>query len=434
MADGVWRSVRARTTMWATLVVAGAVTLGAVAFYLVLGASIQAAAERAAEVRLDELSARVEDAGPRIVDDVEDEVVVLLSGGGEVIAASEDAAGFAWAAVDGPTTVTVDDEPVLMVSDELDDGSTLLVGVSLEEDRSTLGTVAALLAAAVPALVVLVAVLTWWVVGRALRPVSRIRAEVDAITADRLDRRVPVPDTGDEIATLAATMNGMLDRLDASAQAQRRFVSDASHELRSPLAAIRQHAEVAAAHPETTSVEQLADVVQGEGLRLQGLVDALLLLSRLDEAHGGPQDDIDLDDIALAEASRLRALGLDVDSSAIGAARVRGDARMMAQLVRNLTDNAARHARGRVAIGVAEQQGLAVIRVEDDGSGIPPAERERVFERFVRLDEARDRDAGGSGLGLSIVRAVVGSARGTVQISESRWGGARFEVTLPASS
>jgi signal transduction histidine kinase len=245
---------------------------------------------------------------------------------------------------------------------------------------------------------------------------------------------VPVPRSGDEIATLAVTMNGMLDRLDSSAQAQRRFISDASHELRSPLAAIRQHAEVASAHPEVMSVEELAGIVQDEGLRLQGLVDALLLLSRLDEGGGGPGHDIDLDDIALAEASRLRALGIAVDGSEIGAARVRADARMIGQLVRNLTDNAARHTDGRIAIAVGEREGRAWLTVEDVGTGIPAGERDRVFERFVRLDEARARDDGGSGLGLSIVRAVAESAGGTVTVSESRWGGARFEVDLPSAS
>lgn len=434
MARGRWRSVRARTTLWATLVVAGAVTLGAVAFYVVLDASIRAGAERAAEVRLEEVSSRVESAGPQVVDDLDDDLVVVLSADGGVLAASEDAAGVPWEPLDDPQVRTIDDEPVLVVSDEIDDGATVLVGVSLEEDRATLATVAGLLTLAVPALVLLVALLTWWVVGRALGPVTRIRENVDAITAERLDRRVPVPDSGDEIATLAVTMNGMLDRLDASASAQRRFVSDASHELRSPLAAIRQHAELATAHPGATSVDQLAEVVREEGLRLQSLVDALLLLSRLDEGQGTAPQDIDLDDIALAEASRLRSLDLEVDASGVGAARVHGDPRLIGQLVRNLTDNAARHSRGRVAIAVTERDGRAVLTVDDDGAGIPAAERERVFERFVRLDDARARDAGGSGLGLSIVRAVAEAGHGSVSVSESRWGGARFEVTLPSAS
>lgn len=434
MARGRWRSVRARTTLWATLVVAGAVTLGAVAFYVVLDASIRAGAERAAEVRLEEVSSRVESAGPQVVDDLDDDLVVVLSADGGVLAASEDAADVAWAPLDDPQVRTIDDEPVLVMSDEIDDGATVLVGVSLEEDRATLATLAGLLTLAVPALVLLVALLTWWVVGRALRPVTRIRENVDAITAERLDRRVPVPDSGDEIATLAVTMNGMLDRLDASAGAQRRFVSDASHELRSPLAAIRQHAELATAHPGATSVDQLAEVVREEGLRLQSLVDALLLLSRLDEGQGTAPQDIDLDDIALAEASRLRSLDLEVDASGVSAARVHGDLRMIGQLVRNLTDNAARHSRRRVAIAVTERDGRAVLTVDDDGAGIPAAERERVFERFVRLDDARARDAGGSGLGLSIVRAVAEAGHGSVSVSESRWGGARFEVTLPSAS
>jgi signal transduction histidine kinase len=287
---------------------------------------------------------------------------------------------------------------------------------------------------AVPLLVLLVGATTWVVIGRALTPVTRIRTEVESITADRLDRRVPVPSSGDEIAALAVTMNGMLARLDASAHAQRRFVSDASHELRSPLATIRQHAELSQAHPELTSVEELASVVHDEGLRLQGLVDALLLLARLDEGATITSEFVDLDDIALVEVSRLRASGIVVDGSGVGPARVYGDRRLLGQLMRNLADNAARHAHRRVAIGVVDCEGLAVLTVEDDGDGVPADQWDRIFERFVRLDEARSRDAGGSGLGLPIVRAIAEGVGGRVTVGASRWGGARFTVTLPSAS
>ncbi|MBT9410118.1 HAMP domain-containing protein, partial [Salmonella enterica] len=155
-----------------------------------------------------------------------------------------------------------------VVSEDVDGDQTLVLAVPMDEDAETLSTVATLLVIAVPALLLLVAVTTWLVTGRALRPVTRIRQEVEGITAERLDHRVPAPDTADEIHSLAVTMNGMLDRLDAAATAQRRFVSDASHELRSPLATIRQHAELAQAHPEVTSIDELAEVVSEEGLRL----------------------------------------------------------------------------------------------------------------------------------------------------------------------
>jgi signal transduction histidine kinase len=428
------RSLRARTTAGATVVVALVLVLGAIAFFQVLSASVHGASERAVETRGEEIAERVDDASPSVLEDLDDDIAQVVDADGTVIAASEDAEGIELPISDSPQTTTVDGERVLIVSTDVDDERTLLLGLSIDDDAETLGTVAALLLIALPLVIVLVAVTTWLVVGRALRPVTRIRQEVEGITGERLHQRVPVPPSGDEIADLATTMNGMLDRLDAAAQAQRRFVSDASHELRSPLATIRQHAELAQAHPEVTSVSELAGVVHDEGLRLQGLVDALLLLTRLDEGAGRMLEPVDLDDLALAEATRLRHAGYDVDGSGIGAARVMGDPRLLGQLVRNLADNAARHAAGKIALTVTQQDGRAVLCVEDDGGGIALADRERVFERFVRLDEARARDAGGSGLGLAIVHGITTSSSGTISIDESRWGGARFVVVLPSAT
>jgi signal transduction histidine kinase len=427
------RSLRTRIAAAATLVVAAALVVGALAFSGILSVSIRDATIRAAETRAEQLAARVDAEGPSGVTELDDDIAQVVDDDGQVVAASDEADTGTLPDVDGTPVVIYDDEPMLVVREDLDDG-TLLLAVPVEDDEQTLATVAVLLAVAVIAVTALVAGITWWVVGRALRPVARIRAEVDDITADRLDRRVAVPPSGDEIAALAGTMNRMLDRLDAAATAQRRFVSDASHELRSPVATIRQHAEVAQLHPEATSVDDLAEVVHDEGLRMQELVDALLLLTRLDERAALQRDDVDVDDLALAEAKRLRAGGAVVDASGVHAARVRGDARLLGQLVRNLADNAARHARTAVAIGVIERHGQVLLTVDDDGAGVPPGERERIFERFVRLDEARARDAGGSGLGLAIVRAIAEAEGGTVRVEDSPLGGARFAVALPAAS
>ncbi|MFJ6533121.1 sensor histidine kinase [Microbacterium sp. NPDC091662] len=435
MASRGWRSVRGRTTLGATVVVAVALLIGAFSFYGVLSASIHDSTERAAEQRLDELSERAGGPGGKGVDALDDEILQLIGSDGSVRAASEDAReklGTTPLPVDDdPQTTTVDGETFVVVSEDLDDDQTLVLAVSMDDDAETLATVATLLAIAVPLLLLLVAVTTWLVVGRALRPVERIREEVDGITAERLHQRVPVPETADEIAALATTMNGMLDRLDAAATAQRRFVSDASHELRSPLATIRQHAELAQAHPDVTSIGELAEVVSEEGLRLQGIVESLLLLARLDEGASTHHEAVDLDDIALGEVRRLRAAGIDVDGSGIRAARVHGDPRLLGQLVRNLADNAVRHSRGRIAIGVTSSDGHVFVTVEDDGTGVPAEERERIFERFVRLDEARSRDAGGSGLGLAIARGIATRSRGALTVDDSRWGGARFVLTLP---
>jgi signal transduction histidine kinase len=430
--------VRARTTLGATLVVAIALAVGALSFYGVLSASIHSATERAAEQRLDELSDRMRGgpgAGGRGGLESLDEIVQVLGPDGSVQGASDDARDALGSTPlpvgDDARVTTVDGEPMLIVSESVEGDRMLVLAVPVEDDAETLATVAGLLAVAVPVLLMLVAVTTWMVVGRALRPVTRIREEVDGITAERLDRRVPVPDSSDEVAALATTMNGMLDRLDAAATAQRRFVSDASHELRSPLATIRQHAELAQAHPATTSIGELAEVVSEEGLRLQAIVESLLLLARLDEGAGIRREPIDLDDVALGEVQRLRARGLDVDGAGIRAARIEGDPRLVGQLLRNLADNAARHTGGRIAIGITPQDAHVFVTVEDDGAGVPPEERERVFERFVRLDEARSRDAGGSGLGLAIVQGIAATLGGTVIVDDSRWGGARFVVTLP---
>jgi signal transduction histidine kinase len=226
----------------------------------------------------------------------------------------------------------------------------------------------------------------------------------------------------------------MLARLEEGQLRQRRFVSDASHELRSPVASIRQHAEVALSHPEVTPTGELARAVLDEGIRLQGIVDDLLLLSSIDEGRSHVRSDpIDLDDLVFEEAVRLRGSSdLRIDSRSVSAARVAGDREKLRRLVRNLTDNAVRHAHGTVALALREMDGEVVLTVEDDGEGVPPEERERIFERFVRLDQARDRDGGGSGIGLAIVWEVAALHRGSVAVSDGDLGGARFEVRLPA--
>jgi len=285
----------------------------------------------------------------------------------------------------------------------------------------------------VPMLLVVVGVVTWRMVGRTLRPVEDMREEVERISSTELDRRVPTPSRDDEVGRLARTMNRMLDRLQRAQDRQRRFISDASHELRSPVAAIRQHAEVAAAHPDSTNLRELADVVLAEDARLQELVEDLLVLARLDE-HVRPVqfDEVDLDDVVLAEAARLRGTtSLAVDTQGVSTARILGLRADLERLVRNLTDNATHHAHGRIWLGVGTSNGHVAVTVDDDGPGIAAADRERALERFVRLDGARDRASGGSGLGLSIVREVALAHEGTVALGRSRQGGLRAEVRFP---
>ena len=446
MAERRPLTLRVRITLVATAVVAVALVAGAVLFAGVLRASLFDGLAAAAEASASDLAIRIDATGvSSVVDSLDDDerFVQVLDDDGAVVAASENADGAAPVDerdADEHRVVTVDGDDYLTAADDLDDG-TVVVGQSVDDVSDTLATVTTLLVVSVPLVVLLVGATTWIVVGRALHPVERMRREVDEVTASRLDRRIAEPATADEIGRLAATLNRMLDRLDDSQSAQRRFVSDASHELRSPLASLRQFAEVARAHPGRVDADDLSDAILDEGARLERLVDGMLTLARADErVLVSDARAVDLDDLVLAEVRRLRASSdLTVDGSAVGAARVSGDAGLLAGLVRNLVDNAARHSAGEVRVELAELpagegRAAVLLAVDDDGDGVPAAERERVFDRFVRLDDARGRESGGSGLGLAIAREIAAAHGGTVVVVGSALGGARFEVRLPAAS
>jgi signal transduction histidine kinase len=302
----------------------------------------------------------------------------------------------------------------------------------LDAVRRTVDTLAHVLWFALPTLVAAVGLLVWFLVGRALRPVEAIRTEVEDITHTTMHRRVAPGRGSDEVARLANTMNSMLDRLEAAAARQRRFVSDASHELRSPIAALRTDLEVALRAPDATDWDATATRALGETERLAHLVDDLLELARLDEGATRPLGDVDLDELLLAQASACHR-DVTVVTDGVSAGRVRGDARQLAQVVRNLVDNACRHARTTVALGCTRDGDHVVLTVDDDGDGIAQADRQLVFERFARLDESRARDDGGAGLGLSVVQRGVAAHGGTVTIGDAPIGGARFEVRLPAT-
>jgi len=343
---------------------------------------------------------------------------------------------------------------------------TLVAQRSLAEVDSTVENVTHTLLFGVPLLVLLFGLATWWLAGRALRPVEAIRVEAAAITGSTIHRRVPEPDSHDEIGRLARTMNSMLDRLEESSQRQRRFVSDASHELRSPIAAIQTQLEVALRRGDQTDWPTVARRVLGEDQRLEVAVAELLELARLEEAAGrrnanltagdlvgtsaagdrsggaeldgdpadgdAPDEDlpvVDLEDVVLAETARVRQV--PVDTTQVSAGRVRGNAIELGRLARNLLDNAGRHARSRVTVTLDGQDEWVRLVVDDDGPGIPDEDRLRVFDRFTRLDEGRARDAGGMGLGLSMVQAIVDGHHGTVVVDEAPMGGARFVVQLP---
>ncbi|MGC5223996.1 sensor histidine kinase [Micromonospora sp. DT81.3] len=432
--------IRMRITAAAASVVAVALLVGAVAFWLTLRTALYGELASSAEQDAAAFAEQVDQSGREALPDLDDDRFWQLidRDSGSVIAASEAAEGVdALADREGGTqglVVLEDGDPPFVTAAEREGGDVIVVaGRSTESADDTLATVGLLLAVAVPLIAAIVAGTTWLAVGRALAPVERMRREVEAVTSTDLHRRVEDPGTSDELGRLARTMNGMLARLEDAQAAQRRFISDASHELRSPLATVRQYAEVAHAHPDRVDAVELSEVVLDEGARLERLVQGMLVLTRADEgALALTVADVDLDDLLFAEARRLRELGgVDVEVSAIVPVRVRGDASLLRQVVRNLADNAARHARGRVAFASWQDGASAFFALDDDGAGIAPESRDRVFERFVRLDEARTRDAGGSGLGLAIVREILRGHGGAVRVVESPLGGARFEARLP---
>ncbi|MFE2725496.1 sensor histidine kinase [Kitasatospora sp. NPDC059327] len=295
-------------------------------------------------------------------------------------------------------------------------------------------TIDPVLQAGVPAAALLVALIAWVATGRALRPVEAIRAELAAIGEHRLDRRVPVPRSGDEIARMATTTNATLDRLERSAVQQQRFVADASHELRSPIAALRTNLEVSLAHPERTDWPAATQEALTSVERLQHLTEDLLFLARgAHPAAAGADTTVDLAAVVGELADQYRpAVGdrLALRVEAPDPVPVRGSRIRLHRLVRNLLDNARRHAESEIVLVARGTAHGCVLEVRDDGPGVPMADRARIFEPFTRLDEARSRDAGGSGLGLAIAADIATRHGGTLRVAHSPRG-ARFVLELP---
>ncbi|WP_091053837.1 ATP-binding protein [Glycomyces sambucus] len=305
---------------------------------------------------------------------------------------------------------------------------TVYSGASLETQEEAVDSVAAIMWWTLPALVAIVAVVTWLVTRHALRPVKAIQKELTSITAGDLSRRVPVPASRDEIHSLAVTTNTTLAALDHAVTQQRRFVADASHELRSPLAILRSQIEIAREHPELLDL----DATHADVIRLQDLAADLLLLARLDAGERPPHTEVPFTELVREEVARRAAsdrvpvrLEVEEDLSVFG---VRGH---LARAVGNLLANAQRHAASAVTVTLAAEDGEWLhLDVGDDGNGVPAGDRKRIFDRFVRLDESRSRDDGGAGLGLAIVQDVVLAHRGMVWVLESPEGGALFRLAL----
>ncbi|HTQ16803.1 HAMP domain-containing sensor histidine kinase [Mycobacterium sp.] len=314
---------------------------------------------------------------------------------------------------------------------------TVVVGGASEAAEATVRTVAILLVGVSPLVIAAAAYVSFTLVKRSLRSVDAIRTRVAEISASDLSERVPVPASGDEIAALADTMNAMLERVEAGNLAQRRFVGDASHELRSPLTTIIYALEVVESHPELLDIEMATGTLLPEAHRMKVLVEDLLLLARADEKGLAlPTAEVglsDMSDIVETQAARLRrdttlAVYTDIDEHILAL----GDETALARMVRNLVDNAARHAVSQIELSVHRADGNTTFVIADDGPGIPAAERSRVFDRFVRLDTDRSRKGGGSGLGLAIVAEIIRAYRGSITIGDRPGGGAHITVTVPS--
>ncbi|MFC8696391.1 sensor histidine kinase [Streptomyces parvus] len=479
------RSVRARAALGATLVVAVALIGAGLAVLLVLRANLIGQADLQAEVAAREVAGQLatgtpyEDVEP---DDEEDHPVQVTDEEHRVVLVSKDLRAVTGTGATGVTpvpsasagatpapdddddgddddqdddrsrpgrgevssddpdfsdgTATVDrttaDYRFAAVEATTPDGVTLTVyaGAPLAAEQEAVNTVRGAMLTGLPVLLVVVAGVTWLVTRRALRPVEGIRREMAAITASEdLARRVPEPGSRDEIAALARTTNETLTVLEASVERQRRFVADASHELRSPIASLRTQLEVAEAHPELLDLPgAVADTV-----RLQVLAADLLLLARLDAGEKPGGGTVELGALVREEVSQRTGdrIAVAVEAPEGGAFEVNGSRGQLSRVIGNLLDNAQRHADASVAVSVAADGRGVRVEVRDDGAGVPEDERERIFERFVRLDDARSRDDGGAGLGLAIARDVATRHGGTLTVHRAAEGGAAFRLWLP---
>lgn len=441
--------VRGRSAAAALLVVAVALAVAAGALLWVLQRTLESAADDAAAARTQQLSTRLQSASPLELDPT-----LLVTDGRITAVQVVDAQGRVQRGSDGASTPLTEVRPTpgpplrLGVQPSRGDNAdqrlvaqsvqgargsyTVIVASAQEPIEITLATVAVLLALGMPVIVVLVGVATFVLVGRSLRPVERIRTRVAAISSADLSERVPVPRADDEITRLARTMNAMLTRVEAGQAAQRRFVGDASHELRSPLATVAAALELALEHPDVLDRDLVSDTLLPEAQRMQRLVVDLLLLASADE-RGLPLrlTEVDLDDVVDTEARRLPATDHVRVVVRVHPAKVRGDAAQLSRVVRNLAENAARHARTTVWLSCVAEGPTVQLVVSDDGPGIPAAQRGRVFERFVRLEADRGRGSGGSGLGLAIVAEIVAAHGGTIEACSAQGGGARMVVRLP---
>lgn len=437
--------LRARTTLTALVLVSVVLGAGGWGLVAILEHQLVASSDQVSRSTARDLLAEAEAGSlPVVVTRVGEEgVAQVFTDDGAVLAASPNIAGrgpitapagarAGWRTFDAPDDDETESYRAWVEAGSTDGGrTTVVVGDSLESPREASHRLTVLLLVGLPAALVVLAAVLWLLVGRALGRLDAIRAEVDAIGADQLDRRVDVPGPQDEVGRLATTMNRMLDRVESAARRQRRLVADVSHDLQSPLATQRISLETALQGSGPVDRDVLRGGVLGPLRAMEELVDTLLVLAAADEDVPPRAVPLDLDVLVMEESARARAgAGLRLDTSGISAGPVRADATEIRRAVRNLVDNAVRHATTEVRLAVSVVGQDVVLDVVDDGPGVPPDERDLVFDRFHRGDPARHGAAGGSGLGLAIARSAAERAGGRLDLLRGA-GGAHFRMVLP---
>jgi signal transduction histidine kinase len=445
--DRLMRSVRFRITALATIAVAAVVLATAFALLAAQRRTLTGQLDEAMTAAVVDLSISLEDdtigSGPVLAGFGDDDAVLqVVDPDGTVLASTANVDGrppVVAGAVGQRSTIAGllrDGATYRVLIQPIGDGSRsgrVIAAASLDDIDESVAALRTSLAVVLPIVVALLAALVWWLVGRTLRPVDGIRAEVAEISGSELHRRVPEPGTGDEIDRLAHTMNAMLGRVERASLRQAQFVADASHELRSPLTRMRSELEVDLAHPASADLAETHRSVLEETIGLQHLVDDLLLLARADA--GAPlarTEVVDLDELVRAAVAGT-GHEASIDTTALAPVQVQADPSQLARAIGNVVENAVRHARSTVALSLEVQGDRAVLAVDDDGPGIAPVDRERVFERFTRLDGARTGSSGGAGLGLAILREIVERHHGTVVLGESAEGGVRVVISLPCA-
>ncbi|MDR7254788.1 signal transduction histidine kinase [Nocardioides sp. BE266] len=442
-------TLRSRTTLTAVVLVALVLGTGAWVLLTTLDRQLVAASDRASRASLGQVVDQVGSDGlPSVLRSVDDDgVAQVFASDGTVLAASANITGrgpitgmagstdVQRRTFEGPDDQETETYRSWVVAAPTAAGDvTVVVGSSLESVHEASRRLRTLLLVGVPLAVLLLGVVVWLLVGRALGRLDRIRAEVDAIGPDQLGRRVAEHGARDEVGRLAATMNRMLGRVDGAVSRQRRLVADVSHDLQSPLAAQRLALEVALRDPGAVDAGELRSGVLGPARAMERLVDDLLVLAAADEHAPVVASSLDLDAVVLDEAARARThTDVRIDTGRVSAGPVRANPSELRRAVRNLLDNALSYAASGVEISLATTADGVVLDVVDDGPGIPPDERGLVFERFHRGDRSRSSEVAGSGLGLAIARTAAERAGGRLDLvdDDGDRAGAHFRMVLP---